>query len=73
MNYLQIVVAFLWDILIFKTKLKITDIIGSILIIGVVFSFSLAKAFGLLEVLAEVNKDVDKLEQKEDEVVEKKK
>ncbi len=45
-QYLQIVLAFLWDILIFKTVLHWWEIGGCLIIIGVMFSISLAKAMG---------------------------
>jgi drug/metabolite transporter (DMT)-like permease len=48
-NYLQIVVAFIWDIFYFKSNFEWTDILGCVLIIGVIFMFTLLKAIGVLE------------------------
>jgi drug/metabolite transporter (DMT)-like permease len=47
-NYLQIVTAFLWDFLFFNTKLKSTDIIGSVIIIFFIFVITIARAFGYI-------------------------
>ena len=49
MNYIQIVSGFMWDIILFKTKLKPTDIIGSLVIIGTLFIFAMLKAFGVIK------------------------
>jgi len=48
-NYLQIVTGFLWDILFFKSHLKLTDIIGSLLIIGTLFLFTILRALGKIK------------------------
>ena len=46
MNYIQIVTGFLWDILFFKSKLQVLDIIGSLLIILTLFTITVLKAMG---------------------------
>jgi drug/metabolite transporter (DMT)-like permease len=48
-NYLQIVTAFLWDFLFFNTKLKSTDIIGSVIIIFFIFIVTIARATGYIK------------------------
>jgi drug/metabolite transporter (DMT)-like permease len=49
MNYIQIVTGFIWDIVLFKANLKVTDIVGSILIIGTLFIFAMLRAFGIIK------------------------
>ena len=49
MVYVDVVVAFLWDILFFNVQLKITDYIGSALIVGVIFIITLLRAFEFIE------------------------
>ena len=44
-NYLCIVIAFIWDILIYKEPLKQTDIIGSVLIVGTFAICTLIKTY----------------------------
>ena len=47
--YTQVVIAFLWDILFFNAHLKITDYIGGLLIVGVIFFITLMRAFEVIE------------------------
>lgn len=46
--YLQIVVMFMWDIIFFNSHLRPTDVIGSIMIVGVIFIITLARAFEII-------------------------
>ena len=48
LNYIQIVIAFLWDFLFFNTKLQWTDITGSIIIILVIFLITVGRALGYI-------------------------
>lgn len=45
---MQLVSGFLWDILYFKTELTWNQILGSVLIISILFIVSLMKACGLM-------------------------
>lgn len=47
--YIQFVVAILFDIIFQKTVLKTNEIIGSILIVGVLFSVAIFKTFGIIK------------------------
>ena len=49
LTYLQIVIMFLWDIIFFKAHLRITDIIGSVMIVGVIFVITLGRAFEIIQ------------------------
>jgi drug/metabolite transporter (DMT)-like permease len=48
-SYIQVITAFLWYVLYFKTDLKWNHIVGSILIIGVIFIMTILKAFGVIK------------------------
>ena len=48
-TYLELAVAFIWDLLIFKTALKWSDLLGCTLIVGVFITITLLKSFGIIE------------------------
>ena len=48
-QYIQVVIAFCWDILFFNVDLKITDYLGGLLIVGVIFIITLLRALGKIE------------------------
>ena len=46
LQYSNIVICYLWDYLFFDSKFKLTDYIGSFLIVSVIFTISVLKARG---------------------------
>ena len=47
--YIQIAVAFIFDIVIFNAPLKWTDLLGSSLIIGVIMIVTILKGTGIIK------------------------
>ena len=47
--YLNLFIAFLFDKIYLKTEIQIHEIIGSIMIVGVVFVVTILKALGIVK------------------------
>jgi drug/metabolite transporter (DMT)-like permease len=47
--YIQIVIEFFWDIIIFKAKIRLNDFIGSFLIIGVILIVLFLRIIGVIK------------------------